>query len=152
VSSTIAVRADLRETDTRTGREWYYLQLEGHLDRRVAWVGSGYARPQQNPLEFRLGGVNTRIGSVRSLRSSSISYSRNPLSRSAAKGWTQTFARAVMALGILTSCTAQTTTAFRPSNQSTTGLPTGVSEIRDRNNFRDEQQAAPQVNNAPIDP
>jgi hypothetical protein len=63
-----------------------------------------------------------------------------------------TFGGAVIALGILTSCTAQTTTAFRPSNQSTTGLPTGVSEIRDRNNFRDEQQAAPRVNNAPIDP
>src|SRR5262249_47559907 len=62
------------------------------------------------------------------------------------------FGCAVMALGILTSCTAQTTTAFRPSNQSTTTLPTSVSEIRNRNNFRDEQQAAPRVNNAPIDP
>jgi hypothetical protein len=28
----------------------------------------------------------------------------------------------------------------------------GLSEIRDRNNFRDEQQAAPQPNNSPIDP
>jgi hypothetical protein len=63
-----------------------------------------------------------------------------------------TFGCAVMALGILTSCTAQTTTAFRRSNPSTTALPTGVSEIRDRNNFRDEQQGAPRVNNAPIDP
>ena len=57
-----------------------------------------------------------------------------------------------MALGILTSCTAQTTTELRPSNQSTTARPTGVSEIRDRNNFRDEQQAAPRVYNAPLMP
>ena len=49
-----------------------------------------------------------------------------------------TFGGAVLALGILTPCTAQKTT--------------GVSEIRDRNNFRDEQQTAPRVNNAPIDP
>jgi hypothetical protein len=63
-----------------------------------------------------------------------------------------TFGCAIMALGILTACTMQTMTVFRPSNQSTTALPTGVSEIRDRNNFRDEQQAAPRVNNAPIDP
>jgi hypothetical protein len=62
------------------------------------------------------------------------------------------FGCAVMALEILTSCTAETTTAFRSSNQSTIALPTGVSEIRDRNNFRDEQQAAPRLNNAPIDP
>jgi hypothetical protein len=47
-----------------------------------------------------------------------------------------------MALGILTSCTAQTTMTF----------PIGVSEIRDRNNVRNEQQAAPRVNNAPVDP
>ena len=64
----------------------------------------------------------------------------------------QSLGRAVMALTILTSCTAQTTTAFRPSNQSTTAFSTGVSEIKDRNNFRDEQQAAPRANNAPIDP
>jgi hypothetical protein len=63
-----------------------------------------------------------------------------------------TFGYAIMALGILTSCTAQTTTRFRRSNQSTTAVPTGVSEIRDRNNFRDEQQAAPRANNAPIEP
>jgi len=74
------------------------------------------------------------------------------IARCEATRWTQTLGRAVMALAILTSCTAQTTTAFQPSNQSTTALPTGVSEIRDRNNFRDEQQAAPRVNNAPIDP
>jgi len=61
------------------------------------------------------------------------------------------FGSAVMALGILTACTAQTT-AFRPSNQSTTALSTAVSEITDRNNLRDEQQAAPRVNYAPIDP
>ena len=72
------------------------------------------------------------------------------IARYEATRWTQTLGRAVMALGILTSCTAQTTTAFRLSSQSE--LPTGVSEIRDRNNFRDEQQAAPRVNNAPIDP
>jgi len=59
---------------------------------------------------------------------------------------------AVMALGILTSCTAQTPTAFRSSKQSPTSLPIGLSEIRDRNNFRDEQQAAPRPNNSPIDP
>src|SRR5262245_5588425 len=59
---------------------------------------------------------------------------------------------AFMPLAILTSCTAQRMAAFQPSNQSTTALPTGVSEIRDRNNFRDEQQAAPRVNNAPINP
>jgi hypothetical protein len=55
------------------------------------------------------------------------------------------FGCAVLALGILTACIAQTTTAFRPSNQSKTALLTRVSEIRDRNNFRDEQQAAPRV-------
>jgi hypothetical protein len=32
------------------------------------------------------------------------------------------------------------------------GTPIRVSEIRDRNNFRDEQHAAPRVDNAPIDP
>ena len=74
------------------------------------------------------------------------------IARGEATRWTQTLGRAVMALGILASCTAQTTTAFRPSNQSTTASPTGVSGIRDRNNFRDEQEAAPRVNNAPIDP
>jgi hypothetical protein len=57
----------------------------------------------------------------------------------------------VMVLGILTSCTAQPTTGFRPSNRSTRAVRTGVSEIKDRNNFRDEQQAAPRVSNAPID-
>jgi hypothetical protein len=72
------------------------------------------------------------------------------IARCEAPRWTQTLGRAVMALAILTSCTAQTMTGFRPSSQS--ALPTGVSEIRDRNNFRDEQQAAPRVSNAPIDP
>jgi hypothetical protein len=47
----------------------------------------------------------------------------------------------IMVLGILASCTAPTTAP-----------PTGVSEIRDRSNFRDEQQGAPRVNNAPIRP
>jgi hypothetical protein len=72
------------------------------------------------------------------------------IARCEATRWTQTLGRAVMALGILTSRTAQTTAGFRPSSES--ALATGVSEIRDRNNFRDEQQAAPRVNNAPIDP
>jgi hypothetical protein len=44
-----------------------------------------------------------------------------------------------MALGVLTACIAQTTTAYRPSNQSKTALPTRISEIRDRNNFRDKE-------------
>ena len=48
-----------------------------------------------------------------------------------------TFGCMVMALGILTSCTAQTT---RP-----------MSEVTDRHNFRDEQEGAPRVDNAPID-
>ena len=50
------------------------------------------------------------------------------------------FRGAIVALGMLTSCTAQTTS------------PTGVSEVRDRHNIRDEQEAAPRVNNAPIQP
>jgi len=49
-----------------------------------------------------------------------------------------TFAGAVMALGILTSCTAQAT------------RPNRVSELRDRHNFRDEQEGAPRVDNAPM--
>jgi hypothetical protein len=47
---------------------------------------------------------------------------------------------AVMALGILMSCTAQTTG------------PTRVSEVKDRHNFRDEQEGAPRVDTAPINP
>ena len=50
-----------------------------------------------------------------------------------------TFWGMVIALGILTSCTAQTT------------RPTRLSEVTDRHNFRDEQEGAPRVNNAPID-
>jgi hypothetical protein len=46
---------------------------------------------------------------------------------------------AIVALGILASCTAQTT------------RPTRVSEVKDRHNFRDEQEGAPRVDNAPID-
>ena len=49
------------------------------------------------------------------------------------------FSCAVMALGVLTSCTAQTT------------RPTTLSEINDRHNFRDEQEGAPRLDNAPID-
>ena len=49
-----------------------------------------------------------------------------------------TFAGAVMALGIFTSCTAQTIRATR------------VSEVKDRHNFRDEQEGAPRADNAPI--
>src|SRR5262249_25362421 len=48
-----------------------------------------------------------------------------------------TFGSAVTALGILTSCTAPTTRAFRSPNQAKMALPTGV-EIRDRYNFCDE--------------
>lgn len=44
----------------------------------------------------------------------------------------------VIALMVLTSCTAQTT-------ESTT-----VSEVKDRHNFRDDQEGAPRVTNAPI--
>jgi hypothetical protein len=44
----------------------------------------------------------------------------------------------VMALGIFTSCTAQTTHSTR------------VSEVKDRHNFRDEQEGAPRADNAPI--
>ena len=51
-----------------------------------------------------------------------------------------TFGCAVIALGILTSCSATTT------------LPTRLSEIRDRNNLRDDQQAVPRANNAAIEP
>jgi len=50
------------------------------------------------------------------------------------------FAGMVMALGILTSCTAQTTP------------PTRAAEVKDRHNFRDEQEGAPRVSNAPIEP
>jgi hypothetical protein len=50
-----------------------------------------------------------------------------------------TFRGMVIALGILTSCPAQTT------------RPTRASEVKDRHNFRDEQEGAPRVNNAPID-
>jgi hypothetical protein len=48
------------------------------------------------------------------------------------------FSRAVMALVILTSCTAQTTHSTR------------VPEVKDRHNFRDEQEGAPRVDNAVI--
>ena len=47
---------------------------------------------------------------------------------------------AVMALGILTSCTPQTTGSTR------------VSEVKDRHNFRGEQEGAPRVDTAPINP
>jgi hypothetical protein len=67
------------------------------------------------------------------------SYSRNLLSRCEATRWTQTLGRAVIALGILTSCTAQTTHSTR------------VSEVKDRHNFRDEQEGAPRPNNASIE-
>ena len=40
-----------------------------------------------------------------------------------------TFGCAIVALGILTSCTAQTAAAFRSSNQSKTALPTGVDAV-----------------------
>ena len=50
-----------------------------------------------------------------------------------------TFAGAVMALGIFTSCTAQTTHSTR------------VSEVKDRHNFRDEQEGAPRADNASIE-
>ena len=50
-----------------------------------------------------------------------------------------TFGFAVIALGILMSCTAQTA---RPST---------LSEVNDRHNLRDEQEGAPRVDNAPID-
>ena len=46
---------------------------------------------------------------------------------------------AVMALGIFTSCTAQTTHSTR------------VSEVKDRHNFRDEQEGAPRADNASIE-
>jgi len=49
------------------------------------------------------------------------------------------FGCAVMALGVLTSYTAQTT------------RPIGVPEVKDRHNFRDEQEGAPRIDNAPID-
>ena len=50
-----------------------------------------------------------------------------------------TFAGAVMALGIFTSCTAQRTHSTR------------VSEVKDRDNFRDEQEGAPRADNASIE-
>jgi hypothetical protein len=46
----------------------------------------------------------------------------------------------VIALAILTSCAAQTTHSTR------------VSEVKDRHNFRDEQEGAPRPNNTHIDP
>jgi hypothetical protein len=49
-----------------------------------------------------------------------------------------TFGCTVIALGVLTSCTAQTT---RPST---------FSQVNDRHNFRDEQEGAPRVDNALI--
>jgi len=49
-----------------------------------------------------------------------------------------TFWCMVMVLG-LTSCTAQTKDSTR------------VSQVKDRHNFRDEQEGAPRVDNAPID-
>ena len=62
------------------------------------------------------------------------------------------FGDAVLALGILTSCAAQSTTVVKPPTQSATAATTGLSETRDRNTFRDDQSAAPRVNNAPLDP
>ena len=56
----------------------YYHHLEGHLDPRV-WSGAeGFCATSTDILEFRLGGVHARIGSLRSLRSSLISNSRQP--------------------------------------------------------------------------
>lgn len=97
-------------------------------------------------------------GEIRVLKQDRVNRADNSVRRSSnhprkMKGcsFRLTFGCAIMVLGILTSCTTQTGTALRPSNESKTALPTRVSEIRDRNNFRDEQQAAPRVNNAPID-
>jgi curli biogenesis system outer membrane secretion channel CsgG len=50
-----------------------------------------------------------------------------------------TFVVLVLALGILTSCAAQTTRSTR------------MSEVKDRHNIRDEQEGAPRVDNAPIE-
>jgi hypothetical protein len=57
----------------RNSEELYYRQLEGHVDLRV-W--HGWQATIRDILEFRLGGVYARIASVRSLRSTLISYSR----------------------------------------------------------------------------
>jgi hypothetical protein len=57
----------------RNSEELYYRQLEGHVDLRV-WYG--WQATIWDILEFRLGGVYARIASVRSLRSTLISYSR----------------------------------------------------------------------------
>ena len=49
------------------------MHLEGHLDQRVWHELKGAFATSMHIPEFRLGGVHARIGSLRSLRSSSIS-------------------------------------------------------------------------------
>src|SRR4029453_3575773 len=62
----------------RLYEEAYSGHLEGHADLHL-WRGWETARATSaDILEFRLGGVHARIGSMRSSRSSLISYSRQP--------------------------------------------------------------------------
>jgi hypothetical protein len=62
----------------RLYEEAYSGHLEGPADLRL-WRGWETARATSaDILEFRLGGVHARIGSMRSSRSSLISYSRQP--------------------------------------------------------------------------
>src|SRR5262245_45229786 len=61
----------------RNYEDAYYGQLEGHLDARVWHSWKRPCATSTHILEFRLGGVHARIGTVRwGLRITSISYSR----------------------------------------------------------------------------
>ena len=72
----------------RRSEEMYYLKLEGHLEPLCGMGLKRACASLADILEFRHGGVFARIGSLKSLRSTLISYRKQPsLPGCIAKQW-----------------------------------------------------------------